>query len=137
MAKSSALHVNVILLPNVLLLDFVLEHARPHATAPYPLEVVVLDRLLLLGLDAIRLALDLLLVVPVLETPLDVGGGRVLDVLLDVVECMLGHVGDAKVVMDEESTVGGVGGLGIPHDHFDQGGLSRTISTNQGNAGTQ
>mmetsp|Transcript_237 Transcript_237/g.480 ORF Transcript_237/g.480 Transcript_237/m.480 type:complete len:257 (+) Transcript_237:768-1538(+) len=119
------------------LLDFVLEHASLHATTPNGLEVVIIDGLLLFRLDAVRLALDLLLVVPVLETPLDVGTGGILNVLLHVVECVLGHVGDTKIVVNEESTIRGVGRLGVSHDHFHQSRLSRSVGADEADARTQ
>ena len=54
-------HVYVVRLPDVAFLDLVLENTPPQTTAPYPLEVVIVDGLLFLGSDAIGLALDLFL----------------------------------------------------------------------------
>mmetsp|Transcript_7567 Transcript_7567/g.13336 ORF Transcript_7567/g.13336 Transcript_7567/m.13336 type:complete len:351 (+) Transcript_7567:1031-2083(+) len=39
--------------------------------------------------------------------------------------------------MDEESTISGVGGLGITHNHFHQGSFTRTVGSNQTDTRTQ
>lgn len=81
--------------------------------------------LLVGGKGASRLG-RLLLVVSVLVTPLDVLRRRLLEVLLDVVEGVLGDVGDAEVgVLLDASDVG----EGLAGEELDEGRLSGSVGT--------
>lgn len=113
-------NVNVILLADILLLDFVLKNTTAETTAPNTFKVVIINSLLFLGSDTVGFTFNLFLVESILETPLNVRDWGVFDVLLYVIEGVLGDVGDTKVVMDEETGVGGVGGLCVSYNHFDE-----------------
>lgn len=113
-------NVNVILLADILLLDFVLKNTTAETTAPNTFKVVIINSLLFLGSDTVGFTFNLFLVESILETPLNVRDWGVFDVLLYVIEGVLGDVGDTEVVMDEETRLGGVGGLCVSYNHFDE-----------------
>lgn len=54
--------------------------------------------------------------------------------LLHVVEGVLGDVGDAEVVVDPELAGSFVAGFGLSHDHLDEGTLSRSVGSDDGDA---
>mmetsp|Transcript_4722 Transcript_4722/g.10316 ORF Transcript_4722/g.10316 Transcript_4722/m.10316 type:complete len:586 (+) Transcript_4722:936-2693(+) len=70
------------------------------------------------------------------EAPLDIVHWGVVQVLLDVVEGVLGHVGDAQVhVLPHRARV--LIGLGLLHQHLHQSTLARTVGAQHRHAAAQ
>lgn len=86
-----------------------------------------LEKLLLLGRQRASGLGSLLLVDSILVTPLDVLRRRLLEVLLDVVEGVLGDVGDTKVgvLLDAARVREGLAG-----EELDEGRLSGSVGSN-------
>mmetsp|Transcript_18291 Transcript_18291/g.55000 ORF Transcript_18291/g.55000 Transcript_18291/m.55000 type:complete len:572 (+) Transcript_18291:826-2541(+) len=85
----------------------------------------------------VDLAVDLGQSLPILADgipPLDVLVGGLLEVLLHVVEGVLGHVGDSQVGMLPHHTVLG---LRLACEQLDDGGLACAVGANAGNAGVE
>ena len=123
--------VDIILLSDILLFDLVLKDSRSHPAAPNTLQIVIINGLLLFRRDLEGLRFDLLLIVGVLESPLDVAHRRVFNVLLDVVKSMLANVGDAQVVVDEQSAFRRIRGLCVADYHFHESRFTGTVGSNQ------
>jgi len=89
--------------------------------------------LILLGDDLVG-TVHGLTVLTSLETPLDVLGGSGAQVVIDVSESVLLNVGNTDVLVLVDITSGGDQ---LTSQNVDQGRLSSTVSTNDGNTGTQ
>jgi len=123
-------------------LNLVLERALGLATSIEILDLDLLDLLvdlpldellhlgLLLGRDLASGLVDHLAILTVLVTPADVLVGGLVQVLLDVVEGVLGDVGDTNVGVLGDNTVGGDGLTG---QDLDEGRLSGTVGSDDGN----
>jgi len=127
-------------------LNLVLEGALGLATSVEILDLDLLDLLvnlpldellhlsLLFGRDLAGGLVDHLAILAVLVTPADVLVGGLLQVLLDVVEGVLGDVGDTDVGVLGDNTIGGGSLTG---QDLDKGGLSGSVGANDGNTGVQ
>ena len=118
--------VLVILLAHIALLHLVFQNSSTDATRPDTLQAKVINRLLFFVGNAISRRLKLLLIIGILETPLDVGRRRFLEVLLNMVEGVLRNIRDTKVVMDEKLAFTEIGRLAVTNNHLHEGGLART-----------
>lgn len=69
-----------------------------------------------------------------LETPLNVLGGSLVEVVVDMGESVLLNVGDTDVLVVVDLTLGGDK---LTSQDVDKGGLSGTVGTNDGNTGSE
>eukprot|EP00128_Syssomonas_multiformis_P003089 Colp12_sorted_trinity150504_noHs@15450 len=131
-------HPGVLLVGNAHPLDLVVEGTLALTTTANLLDLTLLvvdhddllKELLLLRGDLARGLLAHLTILTVGVTPLDVLVGGEVEVLLDVVEGVLGDVGDTEVgVLDHLTSRG----LELTSKELNEGGLARTVGTEHGN----
>ena len=106
--------VFVILLRNILLFYFVLKLSCLHTATPYSLKSKVINTLLLFRSNLVCLTMQLLLVVCILETPLNILCWGLFKMLFYMEERMLRDISNTKIMMNEEFAFTNIGWLGIP-----------------------